>query len=44
MGRCVGLLWIRRWTFRFHKIRGTSWLGKELLASQKGFCYMKLIS
>jgi hypothetical protein len=23
-----GLLWMRQWTFRFHKMRGISWLAK----------------
>jgi hypothetical protein len=38
------LLWTRQWTFGFHKMRGISWLAEELLASQKGFIYMQLIT
>jgi hypothetical protein len=34
--------WMREWTFRFHKMRGISLLVEDLLASQKGLCFMKL--
>jgi len=33
-------LWMRQWTFWFHKMWGISGLGVELLASQ-GLCYME---
>jgi hypothetical protein len=29
-------LWIRWWTFWFHKMRGISWLAEDLVASQEG--------
>jgi hypothetical protein len=29
-----GYLWMRYWTFGFHKIRGISWLSAKRLASQ----------
>ena len=29
-----GLLWTRKWTFGFHKMRGTSWLAKELFSNR----------
>jgi hypothetical protein len=30
-------------TFGFHKIFGTFWLVEDLLASQEGLCFMKLV-
>jgi hypothetical protein len=30
--------------FGFHKMRGISWLAEDLLASQEGLCFMKLVS
>jgi hypothetical protein len=33
-----GLLWARYWTFRFHIMRGISWLAEELLALQEESC------
>lgn len=27
----------------FHKMREISWLGEELLAAQKGICYLELV-
>jgi hypothetical protein len=37
------LLWVRWWTFGFHKMRGISWLADDLLASQEGLCSMELV-
>jgi hypothetical protein len=37
-----GLLWMRQWTFGFHKMRGISWLAENHLASQEGMCPMGL--
>jgi hypothetical protein len=39
-----GLLWVRQWTFGFHKMRGISWVAEELSASQGGLCSMKLVT
>ena len=36
-----GHLWIRWWTFGFHKMRGMSWLAANQLASQEGLCSME---
>ena len=36
-------LWMRSRTLGFHKIRGISWLAKDLLASQEGLCSMELV-
>ena len=36
-----GHLWMRLWTFGFHKMRGISWLAEKWLASQEGLCSMK---
>jgi len=33
-----GNFWARKWTFRFHKTRGISWLAENRLASQEGLC------
>jgi hypothetical protein len=44
IGTDGGLLWMRQWTFGFHKMREISWLAEELLASQNGLCSMELIS
>jgi hypothetical protein len=27
-----GLLWTRHWTFRFHKMLGSSWVAAQLVA------------
>jgi len=35
-------LWMRQWTFRFHKVRGSSWLAEEMSAAQEGFCSLEL--
>ena len=37
-------LWMREWTFGFHKMLGHSWLAEDLLASQEGLCSMNLVS
>jgi len=36
-------LWTWKWTFRFHKMNGTSRLPQKLLASQ-GLCSIKSVS
>jgi hypothetical protein len=49
---CTGLIWLRigtvgghlqtrKWTFRFHKIPGFSWLVENRLVSQEGLCSME---
>ena len=38
-----GLLWMRKWTFGFHNIRGISWVAEDLLVSEKGLCSMELV-
>jgi hypothetical protein len=40
----TGLLWIRWWTYVFHKMRGISWVAEDLLASQEEICSMELVS
>jgi hypothetical protein len=40
IGTGGGLLWIRWWTFGFHKMREIPWLNEDLLASQEGLCFM----
>jgi hypothetical protein len=39
-----GILWMRWWTFLFHKIGGISWLAEDLLAFQEGLRSMALAS
>jgi hypothetical protein len=34
IGTGEGLLWVWWWNFRFHKMRGISWVAENLLASQ----------
>jgi hypothetical protein len=41
-GRGGGLLWMQWWTFRFHKMKGISWLADNMLASQGGLCSMEV--
>jgi hypothetical protein len=36
-----GRLWMRWWTFGFHKMRGISWLAKNRLPSQEGLGFME---
>ena len=38
-----GLLWMRQWTFRFHRLRGISWLAENRLTSQEGLCSMEYV-
>jgi hypothetical protein len=38
-----GHLWMRQWTFGFHKMRGISWLATNRLASQEAFCSMQSV-
>jgi hypothetical protein len=37
------LLWMLWWTFRFHIMRGISWLAWNLLGSQEGLCFVELV-
>jgi len=41
IGTAGGDLWLWWWAFRFHKMRGISWLAKNLLASQEALCSME---
>jgi hypothetical protein len=36
-------LWMRKWTFRFHKMREISWLAEYRLASEERPCSMKYL-
>jgi len=38
------LLWMRLWTFGFHKTRGLSWLTENVLDSQEGLFSVELVS
>jgi hypothetical protein len=38
------LLWIRWWTFGFHKMRGISWVAQDVLAFQEGLCSTEWVS
>jgi hypothetical protein len=38
------LLWMRKWTFWFRKMRGISCLGQNRLASQEGLCFSRFTS
>jgi len=38
-----GLLWMRQWTYGFHKMREISWLAKNLLASQDKLYSVELV-
>ena len=44
IGACGGHLWMRLWTFGFHKMWGISWLAENRLASQEGLCSMNWVS
>jgi hypothetical protein len=35
MGVIRGLLWIRQWTFKVHKMLGNSWVAEQVLACQE---------
>jgi hypothetical protein len=39
-----GHLWVREWTFGFHKMWRISWLAANQLASQEGLCSMEWVS
>jgi hypothetical protein len=41
IGTGGGHLWVRWWTFGFHKTRGISWLSANQLASEEGLCSME---
>ena len=41
IGTSGGRLWVRWWTFGFHKMRGITWLAANQLASQEGLCTMQ---
>jgi len=43
-GTVGGFLWMRSWTFKFHKMRGISWLAENLLASEEEFCFMEFLN
>jgi hypothetical protein len=43
IGTGGGRLWMRSWTFGFHKMQGISWLAEDLSASQEGLCFMELV-
>jgi hypothetical protein len=44
IGTGGGYLWLREWTFGFHKMRGIFWLAENRLASQEGLCSMEWVS
>jgi hypothetical protein len=44
IGAGGGHLWLRLWTFGFHKMRRISWLPENLLASQEGLSYTDKVS
>jgi len=37
-------VWMRKWTFGLHTMRGISWLAENWLASQVGLCSMEWVS
>ena len=37
------LLWMRSWTFGYHKMRGICWLDEKLFASQEGLYTVELV-
>ena len=39
-----GQLWMWWWTFRFHKMRGISWLAENRFVSQEELCSMEWVS
>ena len=43
IGTGGGHLWVRWWTFGFHKMRGIYWLAENRLASQEGLCLEEVI-
>ena len=43
IGTGVGRLWIRYWTFGFHKMWSILWLIVKLLVSEEGFCSTELV-
>ena len=43
-GTSDGLLWMRWWTFGFHKMRGISWVAEDLSVSQKGLSWVELVT
>jgi hypothetical protein len=44
IGTVGGHLWMRYWTFGFHKMRGISWVAENRLASREGLCCMEPVS
>jgi len=44
IGSGGGRLWMRQWTFGFHKMRWIPWLAENQLASQEGLCSMEWVS
>jgi len=43
IGAGGGPLWIRWWTFGFHKTRKTSWQCEDRLVFQEGLCSLELV-
>jgi hypothetical protein len=44
LGTSEGFLWTWLWTFGFHKMLGSSWVGAQLAPSQEGLSFMKLVA
>jgi hypothetical protein len=44
IGTGGGHVWMRWWTFEFHKMWGISWLAENRLVPQGGLCCMKWVS
>jgi hypothetical protein len=44
IGTVGELLWMRLWTFEFHKMRGNSWVAQDVLPSQEALCSMEQVS
>ena len=42
-GKNVWFLWMWKWSFEFHKMRGISGLADDLLAYQEGLCSVGLV-
>jgi len=39
----VSLLWWRHWNFGYHKMRGISYIAKELLGSREWLCFVESV-
>jgi hypothetical protein len=44
IGTSGGLLWMRYWTFGFHKMRAISWIAEDLLVFKGSLCCKQLVS